>query len=103
MEKEESYFDGGLLQLIGWRIAGVIVTVFTLGICLPWASCMIYKWETEHTVITGKRLIFEGKAVHLFGHWITWFLLTIITLGIYCFWVEIKLKQWRTKNTYFIE
>ncbi len=34
---QESYFDGGLLQLIGYRFLGMLVTVLTLGICLPWA------------------------------------------------------------------
>ncbi len=101
MEKNVSYFDGGLLELIGWRLLGFFVTVFTLGICLPWAFCMIYKWEASHTVIEGRRLNFDGSAVNLFGQWIKWLILTIITLGIYGFWVQIKLKQWTTKHTYF--
>ena len=40
--EEKSYFDGGLLSLIGWHILGFIITVITLGICYPWACCMIY-------------------------------------------------------------
>ncbi len=101
MEKEKSYFDGGLLQLIGWNLLGILVTALTLGICLPWAFCMIYKWEISHTVVEGKRLDFDGSAVNLFGQWIKWLLLTIITLGIYGFWVQIKLKQWQVKHTHF--
>ena len=101
MDKEKSYFDGGLLQLIGWKILGFIVTVLTLGICFPWAMCMIYNWETKHTVINGKRLKFDGSAIGLFGLWIKWFLLCIITLGIYSFWVQISLKKWKTKHTSF--
>ena len=101
MEKDKSYFDGGLLQLIGWKILGFIVTVLTLGICFPWAMCMIYNWETKHTVINGKRLKFDGSAIGLFGLWIKWFLLCIITLGIYSFWVQISLKKWKTKHTSF--
>lgn len=99
---ENSYFDGGLLQLICWRILGFFVTICTLGICFPWAICMIYSWETKHTVINGKRLQFDGKAVQLFGTWIKWFLLCIITLGIYSFWIVIDLKKWKTKHTHFI-
>ena len=97
-----SYFDGGLLQLIGWKILGAIITTFTLGICYPWAVCMVYNWETKHTVINGRRLAFDGKAIQLFGNWIKWLLLIIITFGIYCFWVGISLKKWKTKHTYFI-
>ena len=99
---ENSYFDGGFLQLICWRILGFFVTICTLGICFPWAICMIYSWETKHTVINGKRLQFDGKAVQLFGTWIKWFLLCIITLGIYSFWIVIDLKKWKTKHTHFI-
>ena len=98
-----SYFDGGLLQWIGWKILGLIVTVCTIGICYTWACCMIYRWETKHTVINGKRLTFDGTAVQLFGSWIKWLLLTIITIGIYSFWLGIALKKWKTKHTYFID
>ena len=98
---EKSYFDGGLLQLIGWRILGIIVTAFTFGICYPWAVCMVYSWEIKHTVINGRRLKFDGTAIGLFGNWIKWLLLIIITLGIYGFWVDIALKKWKTKHTHF--
>ena len=100
---EKSYFDGGLLQLIGWRILGAVITVFTLGICYPWALCMIYSWETKHTVIEGKRLKFDGSAIGLFGNWIKWLLLCIITLGIYSFWVGIALEKWKAKHTSFVK
>ena len=103
VQTEKSYFDGGLLQLIGWQILGGLVTVLTLGICYPWAVCMIYRWEAKHTVINGRRLRFDGTAVQLFGSWIKWLCLTIITLGIYGFWLNIKLIQWKTKHTVFAD
>jgi len=96
-----SYFDGGLLSLIGWKILGFLVTILTLGICYPWALCMVYGWKINHTVIEGKRLKFTGSAVGLFGNWIKWFLLCIITLGIYSFWLGIALEKWKVKNTTF--
>ena len=76
--ENNSYFDGGLLQLLGWRILGALVTAITLGICYPWAVCMVYNWEIKHTVIEGKRLRFDGTALQLFGNWIKWLLLIII-------------------------
>ncbi|WP_311769172.1 DUF898 family protein [Listeria seeligeri] len=84
---------------MGWTILGFFVTIFTLGICYPWALCMVYGWKINHTVIEGKRLKFQGSAVGLFGHWIKWLLLSIITIGIYSFWVFIKLEDWKVKNT----
>ncbi len=98
----DSYFDGGLIQLIGWNILGWLVTLLTLGICFPWSYTMIYRWEAEHTVINGHRMKFDGTAVQLFGMWIKWFLLSIITLGIYGFWVSISLKKWRVAHTRFV-
>lgn len=99
----DSYFDGGLLQQIGWSILGFLVTVCTLGICYPWALCMLYSWETKHTVINGRRLKFTGSAIQLFGNWIKWLILTVITVGIYSFWLRIALKKWITKHTVFAD
>ncbi len=97
----KSYFDGGLLQLIGWSILGALITILTLGICYPWALCMVYGWKINHTVIEGRRLKFTGSAMGLFGNWIKWLLLTIVTIGIYAFWLGIALEKWKVKNTIF--
>lgn len=99
--EQRSYFDGKLHQFVGWYILGSLITAVTLGICAPWAICMIYSWETKHTVIEDRRLFFDGTATQLFGNWIKWFLLSIITLGIYSFWLHIKLREWRAKHTHF--
>ncbi|PFR44619.1 DUF898 family protein [Bacillus cereus] len=98
----QSFFDGGLLSFIGWSILGTLITVFTFGICYPWALCMVYGWKINHTVVDGHRMKFNGSAVGLFGNWIKWLVLTIITLGIYGFWVSIKLEDWKVKNTTFV-
>lgn len=97
----DSYFDGHLIQLVGYQILTFLVTFFTLGIATPWAMCMLYKWEIKHTVINGHRLTFDGTAMGLFGQWIKWLFLMLITFGIYGFWVNISLKKWKTKHTHF--
>ncbi len=99
----DSYFDGGLLSWIGWLLLGVILTIFTLGICYPWALCMQYGWKINHTVVNGRRLKFTGSAVSLFGNWIKWFLLCIVTCGIYSFWLFIALEKWKVKHTVFVD
>lgn len=99
----KSYFDGGLLQLVGWRILGFLLTVCTLGICYPFALCMMYGWETKHTVVNGHRLTFDGNGLQLWGKWIIWLLLSVITLGIYSFWVGISMRKWKVSHTHFAD
>lgn len=100
--KGQYYFDGGLFELVCWKVLGFLVTTLTLGICAPWAYTMVYKYEASHTVLDGRRLRFTGSAIGLFGQWIRWLLLTIITFGIYGFWVNLALKKWKTRHLEFI-
>ena len=98
---QESYFDGNLFQLIGWRIVGALVTCLTLGICAPFAVVLVKRWEAKHTVIDGKRLQFDGRGIQLWGKYLLWMLLTLITIGIYGFFVAMKMKKWVVKHTHF--
>ena len=84
---------GGLLQLICVKLVGIIITVCTLGICAPWAICMVYRWEAKHTIIDGYRMHFDGTAMQLFANWIKWLLLCLITFGIYAFWVSMFIRR----------
>lgn len=98
--EKASYFDGGLLQLIGWKILGNILTVMSFGIAYPWAVCFIKKWEAKHTVINSRRLIFTGTGGGLFVKYIIWWLLSIVTLGIYLFFLPIKMEKRIASHTY---
>ena len=100
---KESKFTGGLLGLIGIGILGAFITVFTLGICFPWAVCIKEKWYAKHTIIDGKQLVFDGTAMQLFGNYIKWLLLTIVTCGIYSFWLSIAMKKWVVSHTHQLE
>ena len=97
----KSYFDGGVLGYLGWKIVGTVITAITFGICFPFAACWMYEWEAKHTVIDGRRLKFCGTAGGFFVTWLLCLVLSIITLGIYVFYVPIKLQKWREANTFF--
>lgn len=103
LRQNNSYFDGTLLGLIGNRLLAILIIIFTVGICFPWAEVIIMEWETKHTVVNGHRLGFNGTAMGLFGNWIKWWFFTIITFGIYGFWVGIKIRQWKASHTYFVD
>jgi uncharacterized membrane protein YjgN (DUF898 family) len=95
-------FDGGAATYLGTAILGFIITLFTLGICYPFALVLRERWKAKHSYIEGKQLVFTGSAIGLFGNWIKWLLLIIITLGIYSFWVGPRIRKWVWENTDFV-
>jgi uncharacterized membrane protein YjgN (DUF898 family) len=92
-------FDGGAATYIGTGILAFLITVFTLGICYPFAYVLRERWRAKHSFIEGRQLIFVGSAWALFGNWLKWFVLIIITFGIYSFWVGPRLYRWKWENT----
>lgn len=94
-------FDGGAGTYVGTAILGFVITVFTLGICYPFALVLVERWRAKHSYIDGQRLTFTGSAVGLFGNWIKWLLLSFITVGIYLFWVGPRIAAWKWKHTDF--
>lgn len=87
-------FDGGAGSYLLVGIGSFLLTVCTLGLALPWAICMRYRWRSQHTLVYGRRVIFTGTGIGLFGNYIKWWIFTIITLGIYLFWVVPRLTRW---------
>ena len=99
--RTDSYFDGGILELIGWNILAILITVFSLGLANSWAKCMLYTWQLKHTVYNGKRLKFEGTGGDLFVNRFKWLFFTIITLGIYALFIPVKKAKWVISNIHF--
>ncbi|MGL4337804.1 MAG: hypothetical protein ACRCST_13005 [Turicibacter sp.] len=102
-QTKESYFDGGLLSLIGVSILAFFMTTFSFGILYPWALCISFGWKINHTVVEGRRLKFIGQPFDLFFNWLKWLFFCIITFGIYGFWLSIALEKWKVKNTVFVD
>ena len=99
--RTDSYFDGGVLDLIGWRILAFFITAISLGIAAPWAKCMLYSYQIRHTVYNGKRLKFEGTGGDLFVNIFKWVFFSIITLGLYTFVIPVKKTKWVISNIHF--
>lgn len=94
-------FDGGAGDYIGTAILAFLLTLFTLGLGVPWATVMLQRWRARHTIVNGRRLVFLGSGASLFGYYIKWWFFTVITLGLYSFWVIPRMIQWVTENTDF--
>jgi uncharacterized membrane protein YjgN (DUF898 family) len=96
-------FDGGPASWFGVQLAGLIVTLGTLGICYPWAVVMVYRWKASHTYVNGRGLMFTGSARSLFRQWIKWWALSIITLGLYTFWVYPRMARWTIEHQIYAD
>lgn len=99
--RTDSYFDGSLIELIGWRLLATLITIITLGFAAPWAQCMLYSYQIKHTVYNGKRLRFEGTGGDLFVNIFKWVVFSIFTLGIYTLFIPVKKTRWVISNIHF--
>jgi uncharacterized membrane protein YjgN (DUF898 family) len=95
------FFDGGAGTYVGTAVLAFLVTILTLGICLPFAMVLRERWKAKHTYVEGRRLVFTGSGIRLFGHWLLWELLIVVTLGIYSFWVVPRLTKWKVEHLAF--
>src|SRR5919205_1028254 len=55
-------FDGGAGTYIGTGILAFLITVFTLGICFPFAYVLRERWRAKHSYIDGRQLVFVGTV-----------------------------------------
>lgn len=97
-EDNNSYFDGGILGLIGTNILASIVTVVPF-VGFAWSNVIKLKWITSHTVVDSRRLVFTGTTGQFFLKYLVWGLLTGITFGIYGLFVPVKNLKLVAENT----
>lgn len=97
-EDNNSYFDGGVLGLLGTNILSFIVLFVPL-VGFAWSTIIKTKWLKSHTVCDSRRLIFEGGVGGLFVKYLLWGFLSIITFGIFAWFVPVKEMRWLTERT----
>lgn len=101
IERTDSFYDGKLLEIIGYRILSFLITLVSFGIASAWGEKLLIAYDVEHTVYNGKRLKFNGTGASLFVQKFKWIFFSIITLGIYALWIPVKKQKWIASNTYF--
>lgn len=97
----ESKFNGGVLQLLGWNILGFLITLFTLGILYPVSVSFKQRWRINHQNINGLDMRFDGNGFQLLGRYLLWWLLSIITIGIYLIFIPVRMEKWISKHIHF--
>lgn len=92
-------FDGKARHFFVVGLLAFLIIIFTLGLGFPWATTMLLRWKTNHTIVEGRRLKFIGTGAGLFGKWIIWWVLSVITLGLYGVIVWARYQKWIVEHT----
>ncbi|MCB9729811.1 MAG: DUF898 family protein [Deltaproteobacteria bacterium] len=89
-------------ELFGQLIVGMVLTLVTLGIYLPWFIARLASYASSRTTITSARsqtrLGFSGEGKELFILGLKGYVLTVLTLGIYGFWFLCDLIRFFTER-----
>ncbi len=97
-EDNNSYFDGGVLGLIGTSILSILVLFVPL-VGPAWSNIIKLRWERKHTVTDSRRLVFTGTIGNFFLKYLLWGFLTGITFGIFGIFVPVKNLRLEAENT----
>jgi uncharacterized membrane protein YjgN (DUF898 family) len=97
-------FSGTGGQFFLMYIVGVILTMITLGIYIPWFITKFIRFFVDHSTGTGQQgepyqLHYQGTGGGLFVTFIVGYILTVITLGIYTPWFICKVNAYLLGET----
>ena len=97
-------FQGSGGDLFVTALVGLLLSVITLYIYLPWFICKLMNYVASNTTLGPTRrgelrLEFTGKGGELFVTGLVGTLLTVLTAGIYAPWYIAKLIKFFSENT----
>jgi uncharacterized membrane protein YjgN (DUF898 family) len=97
-------FEGTGGELFVTFLIGMLLSMITLYIYMPWFMCKVWKFFFSHTSILENEqpvggLDFEGTGGELFVTYLVGILLTVITLYIYFPWFQVKLLKFFAEST----
>jgi uncharacterized membrane protein YjgN (DUF898 family) len=98
-------FEGKGGELFVTTLVGVLLSLITLGIYIPWFQVKMYKFFAAATRVTYRGSVFGGEFLGTGREYLVTFLvgilLTIVTLYIYFPWFLIKQWQFQWNNRVF--
>ncbi|MEZ4267445.1 MAG: DUF898 family protein [Myxococcota bacterium] len=95
-------FAGTGGELFGQLIVGMVLTMVTFGIYMPWFIVKLASYASSRTTVatarSQTRLAFQGSGKELFILGLKGYILTLLTLGIYGFWFMCDLIRFFTER-----
>ena len=62
----DSYFDGKVIDYIGWKLLSIIIALATLGVAAPWGKCMLYRYQFNLLLVFTDGGYLQRKLIGLF-------------------------------------
>ena len=81
-KKESLLFDGKFGQFLGMFLKGIVLSIITIGIYIPWFTENIYDFFAENTSYKSNRFQFLGKGVQLLKIALLYYILPLIIVSI---------------------
>lgn len=91
-------YTGDLKTMYLIFLKGILLTLVTIGLYLPWFMVDIRKEILGNVRFGNIRFSFDGEGGELFGIHFKGRLLTLLTLGVYFFWYMCELHQFYINN-----
>lgn len=96
-------FRGKTGEFVGMYLAGLLLSILTLGLYGPFFLTKVRRFLTEHAYIGTRRFGFDGAGRELFPRYLLAVLLSVLTLGIYGFWWLAERERYYWSHTTFGE
>ncbi len=81
-DQADSFFDGVFSQYIFYRVLALVSCVFTFGLAYPIVSRYLSIYLTQHTIISGHRLMCQYSIQNDFNNFKYTYPIFIVTLGL---------------------
>lgn len=81
-DQADSFFDGVFSQYIFYRVLAFVLCVFTFGLAYPIVSRYLSIYLTQHTIISGHRLMCQYSIQNDFNNFKYTYPIFIVTLGL---------------------
>ena len=91
-------YRGNRSEFIKMFIGGLLLSIITLGIYIPWFTIKVRKYVIEHLRFGNIHFRYLGTGDEYFFIMLKGYLLTIITLGVYSFWWARDLYNYYVEN-----
>ena len=96
-------YRGSLSELYKIYLTGILFSILTLGIYVPWLIVAMRKYIMANIRFGTLEFKFTGEGLKLLGLYVGGLLLSLITFYIYVPWFLISLKNFQIKNTSVIQ